>query len=98
MTTCAILIAVWVSTTNHARTQVTQGLDIGQSIFTQVLASRESRLYNSAEVLTADFGFIQSAASRDKATITSVLYNHGERISADLMALLKLDGSVISST
>jgi diguanylate cyclase (GGDEF)-like protein len=98
LTTCAILIAVWVSTTNHARTQVTQGLDIGQSIFTQVLASRESRLYNSAEVLTADFGFIQSAASRDKATITSVLYNHGERISADLMALLKLDGSVISST
>jgi diguanylate cyclase (GGDEF)-like protein len=87
-----------VSTTNHARTQVMQGLDIGQSIFTQVLASRESRLYNSAEVLTADFGFIQSVASRDKATITSVLYNHGERISADLMALLKLDGSVISST
>jgi len=98
LTTCAILIAVWVSTTNHARTQVTQGLDIGQSIFTQVLASRENQLYNSAEVLTADFGFIQSVASRDNATITSVLYNHGERISADLMALLKLDGSVISST
>ena len=98
LTTCAILIAVWVSTTNHARTQVTQGLDIGQNIFTQVLASRESRLYNSAEVLTADFGFIQSVASRDKATITSVLFNHGERISADLMALLKLDGSVVSST
>ncbi len=98
LTTCAILIAVWVSTTNHARTQIMQGLDIGQSIFTQVLASRENRLYNSAEVLTADFGFIQSVASRDKATITSVLYNHGERISADLMALLKLDGTVISST
>jgi diguanylate cyclase (GGDEF)-like protein len=75
-----------------------QGLDIGQSIFTQVLTSRENRLYNSAEVLTADFGFIQSVASRDKATITSVLYNHGERITADLMALLTLDGSVISST
>lgn len=98
LTTCAILIAVWVSTTNHARTQIMQGLDIGQSIFTQVLASRENRLYNSAEVLTADFGFIQSVASRDEATITSVLYNHGERISADLMALLKLDGNVISST
>lgn len=98
LTTCAILIAVWVSTTNHARTQVAQRLDIGQNIFTQVLASRENRLYNSAEVLTADFGFIQSVASRDEATIASVLYNHGERISADLMALLKLDGKVISST
>ncbi len=98
MTTCAILVTVWVSTTNHARTQVTQGLDIGQRIFTQVLASRENQLYNSADVLTADFGFIQSVASQDKATIASVLHNHGERISADLMALLKLDGEVISST
>ena len=60
LTTCAILVSVWVSTTNHARTQVNQGLDIGQRIFTQVLASRENQLYNSADVLTADFGFIQS--------------------------------------
>mgnify|MGYP001951400273 CR=1 FL=1 len=98
LTTCAILVSVWVSTTNHARTQVTQGLDIGQRIFTQVLASRENQLFNSADVLTADFGFIQSVASQDKATIASVLHNHGERIAADLMALLKLDGKVISST
>jgi len=89
---------VWVSTTNHVRTQVKHDLDIGQNIFTQVLASREKQLYNSAEVLTADFGFIQSIASRDKATINSVLQNHGERISADLMALFRLDGSVISRT
>lgn len=98
LTTCAILVSVWISTTNHARKQVAQGLDIGQNIFTQVLASRESQLYNSADVLTADFGFIQSVASKDKDTITSVLFNHGERISADLMALLSLDGNVISST
>lgn len=98
LSTCAILIAVWISTTNHARTQITQGLDVGQNIITQVLDSREEQLLSSAEVLTADFGFIESIASRDEATITSVLHNHGARISADLMALLKLDGSVISST
>ncbi len=98
LTTCAILVAVWVSTTNHARKQATQSLDIGQRIFTQVLANRESQLYNSANVLTADFGFIQSVASQDKATIASILNNHGQRISANLMALLKLDGEVISST
>ncbi|GJL74111.1 MAG TPA: EAL domain-containing protein [Nitrosomonas sp.] len=97
-TTCAILIAVWIATTNHARIQATQGLDIGQSIFTQVLSTRENQLYNSAFVLTADYGFIQSVASKDKATITSVLHNHGGRISADLMALLSLDGNIISST
>ncbi|MBA2484244.1 MAG: EAL domain-containing protein, partial [Nitrosomonas sp.] len=98
LTTCAILAAVWVSTTNHTKTQITKDLELGQRIFTQVLANREKQLYDSADVLTADFGFKQSVASQDKATITSVLYNHGERISANLMALLSLDGIVISST
>ncbi len=98
LTTTAILIIVWISTTNHVRTQVKHDLGIGQNIFTQVLDSRENQLYSSAEVLTADYGFIQSVASRDKATISSVLHNHGQRISADLMALFGLNGTLISST
>ncbi len=98
LTTCAILAAVWVSTTNHTKIQITKDLELGERIFTQVLANREKQLYDSADVLTADFGFKQSVASQDEATITSVLHNHGERISADLMALLSLDGQVISST
>ncbi len=93
----SILLAVWIATTNHARTQVDEDLQVGERIFKQVLASRELRLFNSADVLTSDFGFKQAIATEDKATIESVLENHGERISADLMVLVSLSGDVISA-
>jgi diguanylate cyclase (GGDEF)-like protein len=96
-TAIAILGNVWVATTKHAQAQLDQSLKVAQNVFEQVLASRESLLYNSASVLTADFGFKQAVASGDKGTIDSVLLNHGARIDADLMALISLEGQNITS-
>lgn len=97
LSSVSILLAVWIATTNHARTQVAKDLQIAESVLKQVLASRELQLYSSADVLTSDFGFKQAVATQDKATIQSVLDNHGQRISADVMALISLSGEVISS-
>lgn len=97
LSSVSILLAVWIATTNHARTQVAKDLQIAESVLKQVLASRELQLYSSADVLTSDFGFKQAVATQDKATIQSVLDNHGQRISADVMTLVSLSGEVISS-
>lgn len=95
--TLAVLVAVWISTYQHARHQVENNLQVGLNVFTQVLAARESQLISTAEVLTADFGFRQAVASHDAATIDSALQNQGERIHADLMAILDFDGAIISN-
>jgi len=97
LTAMMILINVWTSTSKHAKNQLNGDLKVAQNVFEQVLENRENVLYNSANVLTADFGFKQAVATGDKPTIDSALYNHGARISADVMALVSLDGTNITS-
>ena len=98
LTALMILINVWTSTSKHAQNQLNGNLKVAQNVFEQVLENRENVLYNSANVLTADFGFKQAVATRDKATISSVLENHSSRINASLMILSDLNGSIISSS
>ncbi len=98
LTSFIIILFVWFATSKHAETQLERELDIAEEIFKRIFKSREDQLYNSALVLTDDFGFKQSIATKDKNTIASVLKNHSERISADLMTAIDLDGNIISST
>jgi c-di-GMP phosphodiesterase len=97
-TTVGVLVSMWVTTATHTKRQLDRNLDIAQSVLQQVLDNREHLLFNSADVLTSDFGFKQAVASKDEGTIDSVLFNHGRRIEADLMAVLSLDGKLIAST
>lgn len=97
-TTVGILVSMWVTTATHAQKQLNRNLTIAQSVLQQVLVSREQQLYSSADVLTSDFGFKQAVATQDEGTIRSVLLNHGNRINANLMALISLDGQLTSST
>jgi diguanylate cyclase (GGDEF)-like protein len=96
-TAITIFINVWIATVDQAQNRLTRDLSIAQNVLERVLQSREKQLTSSAFVLTADFGFKQAVASADKDTIDSVLFNHGQRIDADLMALISLDGNTITS-
>lgn len=98
LTTLAILFAQWFSTSHFAERQVKRDLDIGQRVVQQIFESRERLLFNSADVLTQDFGFKSALASGDHATIQSALSNHGERIASDLMVAMSLDGNVLASS
>ncbi|MBT1450491.1 EAL domain-containing protein [Glaciecola sp. XM2] len=93
----ATLVNVWFTTTSAGQKQIVEALDIGQGVLRQVFNNRESQLISSAQVLTDDFGFKQAVATNDKATIGSVLDNHGARINADLMALVSLEGELIAA-
>ncbi|NMH59912.1 putative bifunctional diguanylate cyclase/phosphodiesterase [Alteromonas ponticola] len=94
----AILVNVWFSTVEHAEKQLRGNLQIAESVFKQTFSNREEQLYNSVDILTSDFGFKAAVASDDEATIESALLNHGQRVEADLMAQLSLQGTVISTT
>lgn len=90
--------AVWYSTDSQVREQITHQLDVASEIVRNTLALQETQLVQAAQVLTADFGFKQAIASSDTETIRSMLQNHGERIDADLIAIVSLDGTVVAST
>ena len=98
VTSLAILIAVWLATYTHAQNQVEANLELAVNVFEQVMANRENQLINTAEVLTADFGFKQAVASNDEKTLQSALLNQSARINADLMAILSLEGEVLAAT
>lgn len=97
LTALTTFINVWIATDEQTREKLERDLSIAENVLQRVLQSREDLLYVSASVLTADFGFKQAVASSDKGTIDSALFNHGQRINADLMALVSLTGSSITS-
>jgi len=98
LSSLAILLIVWLAGVNQIASQVSKDLEIGQNVIERVFENRSNLLVSTADVLTADFGFKQAVASRDRGTIESALNNHGQRISADLMVLLSLEGETLAST
>lgn len=98
LSTLAILLSVWSSTTEHAKRELAESLEVARYVVAEVFSNREEQLFTNARVLTDDFGFKSAVASQDNATITSTLENHGNRVGADMMALLSLSGSITSST
>jgi len=92
------LVAVVFATNQNVRRQVEQELAVGARVVERLLDSRSRQLLQSVQVLTADFGFKQAVATGDRATIRSVLGNHGARIEADMAVLLDPDGLVRAST
>lgn len=90
--------AVWFSTDSQLREQINSELNVADQVVRNTLSTRESQLIQAAQVLTADYGFKQAVTSGDVDTIVSALSNHGERIGADLLAHLSLDGKVVASS
>lgn len=94
----ASLTAVITATNSNIERQANTRLSVGGSVLESLLDARGQQLLESAEVLTADFGFKQAVALRDINTLASVLENHGARINADVLTLFDLEGNLLAST
>jgi diguanylate cyclase (GGDEF)-like protein len=92
------MTAVSTIMASNARRDVDERLQVAQGVFRQVVQSHRDRLTQAAMVVAADFGFREAVASDNQATIVSALRNHGDRISADLVMLLGLDGDLVADT
>lgn len=73
-------------------------LRVGANIFRRLLEQNSDKLVEATSVLTYDFGFREAIATRDRGTILSALSNHAARIRASGMAVIGLDGLIVSDT
>ena len=98
LSSIASISSVLIATNKSVERQAQEKLEIGKRVFEQLMQNRAQQLFDSAEVLTADFGFKGAVAQGDQATILSVLENYSARIDADLMMLASLEGVLIART
>lgn len=92
------LFAVMRTVENDVESRASESLIVGSNVISEFLASRGEQLRTSVEVLAADFGLKEAAATGDEATTISVLKNHSRRVRADMAMLVDLDGSTLAST
>lgn len=97
LTTIVLTANYWLNTSSYVEEQLKLQMRVAQNVLQQYLEQQEQVLSTSANVLAADFGFKQAVATQDTSTIQSVLLNHSRRIQADLMVLVDLNGSVVTS-
>lgn len=77
-------VAIKLSIDKNARLSVSQQLEVGERIFTNLLHHNRDSLQVGARILAADFGFKAAIASNDTETIASAILNHQSRIGADI--------------
>jgi diguanylate cyclase (GGDEF)-like protein len=73
-------------------------LTVAQRVFEQVLRGNSEQLTQAASVAAADFGFREAVATHDSKTVASALQNHGDRVHADVVMLVDLNGKLIADS
>lgn len=91
-------VAIRTAIDRNARSAISDELVIGERVFTRLLDQNAQQLTQGARLLASDFGFRQAIGTDDRATIASVLANHGARIGASMGMLVGTDGLIHAST
>ncbi|CAH1044350.1 EAL domain-containing protein [Halomonas sp. TD01] len=86
------------ATQNDALMKGNQRLEVGARVLHQLLDIRGEQLRSNVAILADDFGFKSAVATKDTATLYSVLANHGDRAQADMVMLSDLAGNVLASS
>lgn len=76
---------------------VSAQLETTAQVVGQLLELRHRQLTQGAAVLAADYGLKEAIAIGERATIESMLRNHGNRLQADIAVLNTLDRQLIAS-
>ena len=92
------LFAVLARTARDVEARAAEQLRSGGSVVQQFVRFRASQLANAVAVLAADFGFRETVAGGDPATMLSAARNHSQRVGADLMLVMDTEGRVLVST
>ncbi|MBI2750380.1 MAG: EAL domain-containing protein [Burkholderiales bacterium] len=73
-------------------------LEAGTHVFQRLIEQNQRQLETSATVLSGDFAFRAAIATQDRATVHSVIRNHGLRIGAQAMMVIHPEGTLIADT
>jgi diguanylate cyclase (GGDEF)-like protein len=93
----AALYAVSAANRQNAERDVQRQLQVGESVFTQLLESNRRLLAQAAQAVADDYGFREAVAARDTDTLKSALENGGARVGAAIVVLTSLDGRVLAA-
>lgn len=94
----ATMISVHFAGRRALSRTLAEELRVGRRVLDQILQTRALQLSDSLRLLALDFALRDAIASGDAPTVTSALENHGQRISADFVVLMTLDGRVTADT
>jgi diguanylate cyclase (GGDEF)-like protein len=95
------LLVIQRGINTNARNAISAELVNGAKVFSRLLEQNAQNLRSGARLLTRDAGFLAAVGSTDeddRATIESVLANHGRRIKASLSMLISAERKVTAST
>ncbi|HEY1149295.1 MAG TPA: EAL domain-containing protein [Pseudoduganella sp.] len=95
------LLVIQRGINTNARNSISAELVNGTKVFSRLLEQNAQNLRSGARLLTRDAGFLSAVGSTDegdRATIESVLANHGRRIHASLSMLINAERKVTAST
>ena len=98
ITQLAAFYLVDAANTRNARAQIATSLEVSAGVFQRLLEERSASLVVNARLLSGDFAFKQAFATHDHRTVLSAMENHLDRIDADLMALVDMNGEWIADT
>ncbi|BES69014.1 bifunctional diguanylate cyclase/phosphodiesterase [Marinobacter nanhaiticus D15-8W] len=97
VTSLAIAAAFMLSTFEEEQERAREQLDVAGEVVQEILQRRAQLLVNTLSVLVEDFGFKSAIATREPATITSVLENHSQRFNADLAMIIDREGNLLAN-
>jgi hypothetical protein len=88
----ALLMAIQLATflgmrlaiDESAKRSLREGLEVGARVFERLLITQGLQLTEAAKLGSADFGFREAVATRDRKTIVSALENHAARLATTL--------------
>ncbi|SDH95360.1 diguanylate cyclase (GGDEF) domain-containing protein [Pseudomonas flavescens] len=85
--------------TNRSIVEETINSELGTTaqVVEQLLELHQRQLTQGAAVLASDYGLKEAIAIGERATIESMLQNHGSRLQADIAVLNTLDRQLIAS-
>lgn len=98
VTVAATLLAAGSGINTFAYETAERELAANSRVFDQIIASRQREMADAGEVVARDFGFREALATGDAPTLVSALQSLRDRAKVSEVAIIQLDGSVISSS
>ena len=94
-------LAVHEASIRSAQSQIDYNLknvEVESRVFTRLTENRLQQMFEDVQLLSMDFGFQQTVALQDPATILSALESLRSRVNAGVVTLIDLDAKIIADT
>jgi len=81
-----------------ARANIDEALQVTADVFFKSLAQHRDSLLSKVRALSSDYAFKPVANTNEHKTVLSTLISHQQRVDADVMLLLSMEGNIIADT